>query len=310
MKILITGGGGFIGSNLCEYLVNKGHSIVVIDNLSTGYEANLSRVINVIEFHCKNLEQFDLKSLLGIDVVVHLAAQASVPISINNFGASSSSNLMGTIKIIDFCRINNIPVVYASSSAIYGNMKLGNDDTDLVDLLSPYAIDKYMMELYMKNAFQLYNFSSIGLRFFNVYGPKQDASNPYSGVISIFVDRLLRGKNITINGGYQTRDFVYIMDVVDAIYKSINLVYSQNICEQINVLSGNSISIESLANSLISKTSAEVEKFYADLPIGDPKESNGTIRKMKDVLNFEFSSITKIENGLENTIKYISGDKI
>ena len=149
MKVLITGGCGFIGSNLCEYLVAKGHSIVVIDNLSTGYKANLSRVLNVVELHCKNLEQFDLKSLTGIDVIVHLAAQASVPRSIDNFGDSSGSNLMGTIKIIDHCRGNNIPVVYASSSAIYGNMKLGNDELDQVDLLSPYAIDKYMMELYM-----------------------------------------------------------------------------------------------------------------------------------------------------------------
>jgi UDP-glucose 4-epimerase len=128
-----------------------------------------------------------------------LAAQASVPISVAKFGSSSSSNMLGTIKVIDYCRVNQIPLVYASSSAIYGNLELGDDQNSRVDLVSPYATDKYAMELYAKTAYKLYQLSSIGLRFFNVYGPRQDSTSSYSGVISTFVDRLLRRKSITIN---------------------------------------------------------------------------------------------------------------
>ena len=195
MEILVTGGAGFIGSHLCEHLVEEGHQITVVDDLSSGDKSNLCSIIDVIDFYEGKIEVFDFSKLSNIDAVVHLAAQVSVPVSIDDFGRSSSSNLLGTIKVIDFCSSSQLPLVYASSSALYGNLELGDDSSSTVDLLSPYGADKYVMEIYAKVAYKLYKLSSIGLRFYNVYGPRQDPSNAYSGVISIFSDQLLREKS-------------------------------------------------------------------------------------------------------------------
>ena len=307
MNILVTGGSGFIGSNLSDYLVNRGHSVTVVDDLSTGYISNLSSVIDGISFYDEKIELFDFDKLSKIDVLVHMAAQPSVPISVAKFGSSSSSNMIGTIKVIDYCRINRVPLVYASSSAVYGNLELGDDQNSRIDLLTPYATDKYVMEVYAKTAYKLYQLSSIGLRFFNVYGPRQDPTSSYSGVISKFVDRLLRKESITINGGYQTRDFIYVKDVVDIIFKSILVVSNTTLCEQTNVLTGQSVTIDELANMLIKKIGVDVDKKYQELPLGDPKQSNGTIKKMADLLKVDLSDMTPIDSGLSKTVNFMRG---
>ena len=307
MNILVTGGSGFIGSNLSDYLVNRGHSVTVVDDLSTGYISNLSSVIDGISFYDEKIELFDFDKLSKIDVLVHMAAQPSVPISVAKFGSSSSSNIIGTIKVIDYCRINRVPLVYASSSAVYGNLELGDDQNSRIDLLTPYATDKYVMEVYAKTAYKLYQLSSIGLRFFNVYGPHQDPTSSYSGVISKFVDRLLRKESITINGGYQTRDFIYVKDVVDIIFKSILVVSNTTLCEQTNVLTGQSVTIDELANMLIKKIGVDVDKKYQELPLGDPKQSNGTIKKMADLLKVDLSDMTPIDSGLSKTVNFMRG---
>jgi UDP-glucose 4-epimerase len=255
----------------------------------------------------EKIEFFDFNKLPKIDVLVHLAAQPSVPISVESFGSSSSSNIMGTIKVIDHCRINRVPLVYASSSAVYGNLELGDDINPRVDLLTPYATDKYVMEIYAKTAFKLYQLSSIGLRFFNVYGPHQDPTSSYSGVISKFIDSLLRKEAITINGGYQTRDFIYVKDVVDIIFKSILIVSKTSICEYSNVLTGRSITIDELANMLIKKIGVSVDKNYQKLPLGDPKQSNGTINKMVELLKVDVNQMAPIETGLSKTVDFMRG---
>jgi len=307
MNILVTGGSGFIGSNLSDYLVNKGHAVTVVDDLSTGYISNLSSVIDGISFYEEKIELFDFGKLSKIDVLVHLAAQPSVPISVAKFGSSSSSNMLGTIKVIDYCRVNQIPLVYASSSAIYGNLELGDDQNSRVDLLTPYAIDKYAMELYAKTAYKLYQLSSIGLRFFNVYGQRQDPTSSYSGVISTFVDRLLRRESITINGGHQSRDFIYVNDVVDIIFKSIVVLSNTALCEQINVLTGQSVTIEELANMLIKKIGVDVIKEYQNLPLGDPERSKGTTKKMVGLLKADLSNMVPIDSGLSKTVNFMRG---
>ena len=190
--------------------------------MSAGDLDNLNSIIEAIDFYQAKIEKFDFVKIGRVDAVIHLAAQASVPVSVECFRDSSSTNLLGTISVLDFCRRHDIPLVYASSSAIYGDLALGDDECEKIDLLSPYAVDKYVMEIYAKAAFRLYGLSSIGLRFFNVYGPRQDAKSPYSGVISVFADRLINGKSIVINGGHQTRDFIYINDVVNAFYIVLN----------------------------------------------------------------------------------------
>ncbi len=302
MKYLITGGAGFIGSNLVEKLLSDGHQVIVIDNLSTGYKKNISNFLDQIEFYNSSIEEFNLLKVDKADAVIHLAAQASVPLSIENFEESSSSNILGTIKIINFCKSNKIPLVYASSSAIYGDLDVGNDSDNNIDLLTPYSADKYLMEIYSNIAFKNYDMSSIGLRFFNVYGPKQDPHSPYSGVISIFVEKHIKEDVITIFGGHQTRDFVYVGDVVNSIIKSIELVMKNKICETVNVLTGKSISIENLADQISDISGFQPKKIYSDLPIGDPIKSEGTTKKMIDLLRININEFVEIEQGLKNTI--------
>ena len=304
MKYLITGGAGFIGSHLVELLIENNHEVVCVDDLSSGYKSNLSSVIQKIDFYEEKIELFDFNKLSDIDAIVHLAAQPSVPFSITNFSDSSSSNLLGAIKVIDHCRLHNIPLVYASSSAIYGNFELGNDEIENVDLLSPYATDKYAMELYSTTAHKIYQLSSVGLRFFNVYGPRQDPSSPYSGVISIFADKLLKGQNITINGGHQTRDFIYVKDVVNIIYSAIILASKNSICEISNVLTGESITIDELAEKMMKIIDVNVEVNYQSLPVGDLAQSNGSSKKMTKLFTVELDKFTKLDKGLVNTVQF------
>jgi nucleoside-diphosphate-sugar epimerase len=277
----------------------------VVDDLSSGYKSNLSSVIHAIDFYKEKIEFFDFSKLSNIDSVVHLAAQVSVPVSIHDFGRSSSSNLLGAITVIDFCRRNQVPLVYASSSALYGNLELGDDVDSAVNLLSPYAADKYVMELYAKIAHQLYKVSSIGLRFYNVYGPRQDPNNAYSGVISVFSDRLLRGNSITINGGYQSRDFIYVEDAVKAIDKSVLTVNKEVLCEQVNILTGQSISVDRVADILIDAVGAQVEKIYQALPTGDPERSKGATEKMQRLLGTKLEDMVPINAGLLSTVDFL-----
>ena len=309
MKILITGGAGFIGSNLSDYLLLKKHKIVIVDDLSTGHKSNLSSIFDKIEFYKEKIEWFDFDKVSDIDAIVHLAAQPSVPLSITNFADSSSSNLLGTINVIDYCRVRKIPFIYASSSAVYGNLPLGDDESKKIDLLSPYATDKYAMELYANTAYKLYQLSSIGLRFFNVYGPRQDPNSPYSGVISIFADRILEGREITINGGHQTRDFVYVKDVVNTIYQAITLVSKSVICEVSNVLTGESVTIDHLSNQMMDIVGVDVNKTYQDLSMGDPEQSDGTVEKMVKLFSIEIRRFSKLREGLQETIQYIKSDE-
>jgi UDP-glucose 4-epimerase len=164
------------------------------------------------------------------------------------------------------------------------------------------------MEIYAEMAYKLYQSSSIGLRFFNVYGPRQDPSSPYSGVISIFVDRLLREYPLIINGGYQTRDFIYVEDVVDIIYRSIVLSSKSDICEQVNVLTGKSATIDELADKLMKEIKISVEKNYNLLPVGDPEKSNGTTEKMVELLNVDLKQMVSLEEGLIETVRFINNN--
>mgnify|MGYP000026361861 CR=1 FL=1 len=306
MKILITGGAGFIGSNLADFLVKSDHEVVIIDDFSTGRIENLSNCINKIDFFEKKVEDFDLASLNGITAVVHLAAQASVPISISNFKKSSTTNLFSSLSIFDYCVQNKLPLVYASSSAIYGEMDLGDDEDISVDLMTPYAVDKYALELYSKVLWKLNGLSSIGLRFFNVYGPRQDPSSPYSGVISIFIDRIINQMEVIINGGNQTRDFVYIDDVTRSIYKSLILCQKNCVNHNINVLTGCESSIIELFNTISNEMDVPTTKLFKPMQVGDPYKSNGTTKKMHELLGLDDKSFISLDEGLRRTINFMS----
>ncbi len=301
-KFLVTGGCGFIGSHLVEHLTQEGHSVTVIDDLSSGSRSNLQVDLSLVVLIEECLEDIELSQLGKFDAVFHLAAQASVPLSVKNFYASSSTNILSTLKIIDYCSTNQIPLVYASSSAVYGNMPFG-EESGSVDLLSPYSADKLTAEIYCDVAHKLYGLRSYGLRFFNVYGPRQDPINPYSGVISIFANRILRGEPIVINGGYQTRDFIYVKDIVKGIWKSYEYLLENSVSTFSNLLTGNSISIDELANILIDLTGNHVEKLYQELPPGDPEASLGSIDRMQEYLNL--GKVTELENGLHQVLAWM-----
>ena len=304
-NILVTGGGGFIGSHVCDELIRLGNTLTVIDDLSTGNIENLQGIINDIDFYEEKIETFNLNSLKDIEAIIHLAAQTSVPLSIEEFKDSSNSNISGCLNIIDYSKEKGIPLVYASSSAVYGNLPIGDDSSMSTDLISPYAVDKYTMELYGKMANALYQLPNIGLRFFNVYGERQDPSSQYSGVISVFIDQMLNQQQVTIHGGHQTRDFIYVSNIVESIIASLSLLKKRRIFENINVLTGVSTSINELFKILAQHIDYNISPKYTDLLLGDPIESGGTIAKLQSRLMLDPNVFKTLNEGLLRTIKSI-----
>lgn len=302
-KLLVTGGAGFIGSHLTEKLISDGNEVVVIDDLSTGKIENIENQSHLTLIQSK-VERLSIEPVRDIDGIFHLAAQASVPKSIDEFYYSSKNNLLSTLKVFDWATKLDIPIVYSSSSAIYGNLPIGNDKVEKYNILSPYAQDKLTMEHYAKMAFDVYKTKSIGLRFFNVFGPRQDSTSPYSGVISIFIYRLLKELPITVNGGYQTRDFIYVEDVVNCIIKSMGLMKNNSICATFNVGTGISISIENLLALLVTITNKKPSIIKEKLPVGDPEISKGCYKKMEETLDLKLESFMKLEEGLRRTVNY------
>lgn len=302
-KWLITGGAGFIGSHLVETLSDEKNHIICVDDLSSGNIDNLIKT-NLIKFERKKIQDWNLENTeIKLDGIFHLAAQASVPFSMENMFLSSSNNLLGTLKVFEIAKSLNVPIVYASSSAIYGNLKLGDDELDEFDILSPYAQDKLTMENYAKMCWEIFRIPSVGLRFFNVYGPRQDPLNPYSGVISIFLDKLLKNQPIVVNGGNQTRDFIFVEDVCNTLIKSMNTLIDKPTNNNFNVGTGISTSVNQLV-SLISKIiDVKPEIIYKKLPEGDPERSEGVFWKIKNFLDVDARLFAKINFGLEKTIK-------
>ncbi|MCX6250392.1 MAG: NAD-dependent epimerase/dehydratase family protein [Bacteroidetes bacterium] len=303
MKFLVTGGAGFIGSHLCEALINQNITVIVIDDLSSGFENNLVKDDN-LDLITDKIQNVRLEAFSNITGIFHLAAQASVPVSIKEFYSSSLNNLQSTLRVFDIARELKIPVVFASSSAIYGNLPLGDDSTGIYEILSPYAQDKLTMEHYAKLCYDLYNIGSIGLRFFNVYGPKQDPKSPYSGVISIFMDKFINHEKVVINGGYQTRDFVYVKDVVDVMIKSMHILLTEKKCMNINVGTGNAISIDCLYEKLAEIFNYRPEIIHRELDHSDPERSDGSFENLLTKLSINNNDFISIEKGLLETVNY------
>lgn len=306
MNILITGGAGFIGSHVADLLIINNHNVCIIDNYSSGKEKNIEHLFNKINFINESVSFSNLNKFKKVDCVIHFAAQTSVPYSIENFYESSLENINLTLMVLNFCKENFIPIVYASSSAVYGDLPFGDDLIQDINLTSPYATDKYISELYSKMVNSIWNISSIGLRFFNVYGPRQDGSNPYSGVISIFIENMIKRKPVIVNGGEQTRDFIYVNDIAEAVLRSINIVTSQKVCHVINLLTGQSTSINQLLHKISKLMKIKPEVIFKDLPVGDPLSSNGQVLKMYEILKFKDYKFTDLDEGLQKLLNYYS----
>ena len=219
-RFLVTGGAGFIGSHLCDALVRRGDTVRVLDDLSTGHRSNLPEGVELTVGDIADPDTA-LAATEGVDGCFHLAAIASVERGVNDWLGTHRANLTGTIAILDAIRRHGTrtPVVYASSAAVYGDCRtIPIPEAAERRPLSAYGADKYGCELHALTASHVHGIPTTGLRFFNVYGPRQDPRSPYSGVISIFCERILAGQPIRVYGdGAQTRDFIHVGDVVAAL---------------------------------------------------------------------------------------------
>ena len=220
-RVVVTGGCGFIGSHLVESLVVDGHAVLVVDDLSTGKSQNLDPAARLIEADVADGDRI-AEALDGAQLCYHLAAVASVARSVEAWRASSLVNLIGSVTVFEACANAGVPVVYASSAAVYGRPEATPlREESAVAPASPYGADKLAAELHARAGGHSRGLRSVGLRLFNVFGPRQDPASPYSGVISQFADRARRGANIEIHGdGGQTRDFIHVSDVVDAFRRA------------------------------------------------------------------------------------------
>jgi nucleoside-diphosphate-sugar epimerase len=290
MKFLVTGGAGFIGSHLVESLLLQGHQVKVFDNFSTGKESNLAPLkSSSLEIIIGDIT--DEKSLqiaaTGVDGIFHLAAVVSVQLSIEKPTECSRTNALGTLNVFEAARKAKIPrVVYASSAAIYGdNANLPLSEVETPAPLSPYGMDKWYGENVARLYAHLHGVTSAGLRFFNVYGPRQDPKSPYSGVISIFLEAARQDKELTIFGdGEQSRDFIYVKDIVSALLLAMNNRNKR--AEIFNVASGTEITLNQLITTMSSSLHKTIRKIYLPARTGDIVKSAADIAHIRGALGF------------------------
>lgn len=308
-NILITGGAGFIGSNLCDFFVNSGSYVKCFDNLSTGNKKNIQHLIpkNNFEFIENDIRDYKscLQASLNIDFVLHQAALGSVPRSINDPIKSNEVNISGFLNMLYAAKENNVKrFIYAASSSTYGDSeKLPKVEHEIGKPLSPYAITKYVNELYAHNFKMLYNFDSIGLRYFNVFGPRQDPNGQYAAVIPIFINKFIRNESPTINGnGLISRDFTHVDNVVLANALSI-LTNDENSLNQVyNVACGNKTSLNDLVVHLNKLTKKNITAKFTEPRAGDVFESLADISKISN--NLKYYVKTNFVEGLINTYKW------
>lgn len=291
MRFLVTGGAGFIGSHIAEELLRRQHRVRVLDNFSTGKRENLSFAANsvdleVVEGDIREPETV-AKAVMGVDGVFHEGALVSVPASIEQPHLSFEVNARGTFNVFEAARQAGVHrVVFASSAAIYGdNAALPLVETAMPRPLSPYGVDKLYAEQLGALYQALYGLEIIGLRYFNVFGPRQDPGSPYSGVISIFVNRAIDGRAVTIFGdGEQTRDFVYVADVIDANLRAMFGDYRG--FRVYNVGAGRQTSLKQLLSQIQKLTGSPVEPEYAEARSGDIRDSVADIALIQRELGY------------------------
>ena len=304
-RALVTGGAGFIGSHIAEALVSDGCQVVVLDNLSTGSDLNLATIIDQITFYEGDIRdrQMLAKAAQDCDVIFHLAAVVSVPQTIEDPVESAMVNEMGTLYVLETARKKNIRrVIFSSSCAVYGDTpQLPKNESMPLNPGSPYAVQKRSAEHHMHLAHVLYGLETISLRYFNVYGPRQDPSSPYSGVISIFMNKAVGNKSPVIYGdGNQSRDFVFVTDVVTA-----NLLAARSTSangEIINIGTGSSVQINQLWDMICNLTGSAINPRYQAARPGDIYASVAGTGRAQKRLGFEIKY--PFEKGLALTYQW------
>lgn len=305
-KVLVTGGAGFIGSNLADGLIAAGAKVTIIDNLITGFKENLDEIRGDFEFIEADLNDSDVlsKALEGVEYVFHQAALPSVPRSVDNPRETHEACVNATFNLLlhsKECGVRRF--VYAASSSAYGNQEvLPKVETMIPDPLSPYAAAKLMGEHYCSVFNHVYGLETVSLRYFNVFGPRQNPSSFYSGVISRFIDALMTGEQPVIFGdGDQSRDFTYIANVVDANIRAAQT--AKGIGQVMNAANGDKITLNELLEVLkriVGKE--EITAIYKDSRTGDVKHSQADNRRAIECLGYK--KLVGLEDGLRHTIDW------
>ena len=302
-KYLVTGGAGFIGSHLCEALLDRGDSVTVFDDLSTGRPENVPTRAKLIEGDVCDAASLTA-AMHGMNGCFHLAAIASVAASNENWARTHQVNQTATINVFEAARdAGTLPVVFASSAAVYGaSNQIPLSESAPTNPMTAYGADKLGCELHAAPAFIIHGVASTALRLFNVYGPRQDPKSPYSGVISIFADRLKQGQNITIHGdGAQTRDFVFVKDVCAAFLAAMRT--TNDGYRSINVCTGKETAVLELAQTLAKITQYSGAFDFGPTREGDIPRSCGNPLKMQQLLSV--TAATALEDGLRETLSFL-----
>jgi UDP-N-acetylglucosamine/UDP-N-acetyl-alpha-D-glucosaminouronate 4-epimerase len=301
---LVTGGAGFIGSHLAEELVRRGHRVRVVDNLVTGKRSNLDH-IHGVEFVEGDLADPAVakRSVAGVDYVLHQAAIPSVPRSVKDPATSHRANVDATLTLLLAAREAGVKrQVFAGSSSVYGDTPTLPKREDMPpNPLSPYALQKLVGEQYGQMFTRLYGFETVTIRYFNVFGPRQDPGSPYSGVISLFATALIERRQPVIYGdGEQTRDFTYVANVVDGVLRAVEAPDAAG--QVINVATGGRISLNELLRTMNRIVGTNIEAIYQEPRAGDVRDSQADITKARTLLGY--SPRVQLEEGLRNTLEW------
>lgn len=314
-RFLVSGGAGFIGSNIVEYLLKYGAKEVrVLDNLSSGFVENLRAFQSLpnLTFIEGDISNYDLclKSCEGIDYVSHQAALGSVPRSLKDPIGTNKANIDGFVNMATAARFQGVQrMVFASSSSVYGDsLDLPKVESQIGRPLSPYAVSKYANELYAKVFTDNYGQELIGLRYFNVFGPRQSPQGAYAAVIPLFIQALKRGESPIINGdGKQTRDFTFVENAVQANILAFFTDNKRAFGESFNVALGESFSLLQLVNYLEDIIGVQVKPIHREKREGDIRDSLADISKAKEFLSY-YPEI-QFKTGLQKTVDYFSSNK-
>jgi nucleoside-diphosphate-sugar epimerase len=301
---LVTGGAGFIGSHQAEELVRRGQTVRVADNLATGHRHNLAHLSGV-EFLEGDLADmaFATRAVAGMDYVLHQAAIPSVPRSVKDPLSSNRANVDGTLNVLLAARDAGVKrLIFAGSSSEYGDSPtLPKHENMPSSPLSPYALQKVMGTEYCRMFTRLYGFETVVIRYFNVFGPRQDPGSPYSGVISLFATALIEGRQPVIYGdGEQTRDFTYVANVVDGVLRACEAPKAAG--EAINVACGLRISLNELLRTMNKIVGTDLQAIYKEARAGDVRDSQADITKARTLLGY--TPLVGLEDGLRHTLEW------
>jgi nucleoside-diphosphate-sugar epimerase len=303
---LVTGGAGFIGSHLAEELVRRGHRVRIVDNYSTGNRRNLEHLASDVHLIEGDLAEMATchEVVKDMDYVLHEAAIPSVPRSVLDPVTSNRANIDATLNILVAARDAHVRrLVFAGSSSVYGNTPVLPKQEDMApEPLSPYALQKLMGEKYCQMFTALYGLETVTIRYFNVFGPRQDPRSPYSGVISLFCTAVLEGRQPVIYGdGEQTRDFTYVANVVDGVLRACEAP-SQACGKVVNVATGKRVSLNEVLRALNHLAGTSITATYADARVGDVRDSLANITRARDLLGYVPRAT--LEEGLSRTLEW------